>query len=128
MSIKGIGPIITASIIGEVGDLRKYSYARQLQKLAGINLYEISSGIQRGQRHITKRGRHLLRKMLFYAALNVTKKDRILYDTYHMHLKKGMTKVQALTAISRKLIGIIYALVRDNSTYIERVEGNKIAA
>jgi len=128
MSIKGIGPIITAAIIGEVGDLRKYSYARQLQKLAGINLYEISSGIQRGQRHITKRGRHLLRKMLFYAAINVTKKGRILYDTYHMHLKKGMTKVQALTAISRKLIGIIYALVRDNSNYIERVEGNKIAA
>jgi transposase len=128
MSIKGIGPIITAAIIGEVGDLRKYSYARQLQKLAGINLYEISSGKQRGQRHITKRGRHLLRKMLFYAAINVTKKDRILYDTYHLHLKKGMTKVQALTAISRKLIGIIYALVRDNSNYIERVDGNKIAA
>ena len=128
MSIKGIGPIITAVIIGEVGDLRKYSYAQQLQKLAGINLYEISSGKQKGQRHITKRGRHLLRKMLYYAAINVTKKDRILYDTYHLHIKKGMTKVQALTAISRKLIGIIYALVRDSSDYIERVDGNKIAA
>jgi transposase len=128
MSIKGIGPIITAAIIGEVGDLRKYSYARQLQKLAGINLYEISSGKQKGQRHITKRGRHLLRKMLYYAAINVTKKDRILYDTYHLHIKKGMTKVQALTAISRKLIGIIYALVRDKSDYIERDDVNKIAA
>jgi len=66
--------------------------------------------------------------MLFYAAINVTKKGRIYYDTYQMHLKKGMTKVQALTAISRKLIGIIYALVRDNSNYIERVDGDKIAA
>ena len=128
MSIKGIGPIITAAIIGEVGDLRKYDYAQQLHKLAGINLYEISSGIQRGQRHITKRGRHLLRKMLYYAALNVTKKGRILHDTYNKHLKKGMTKTQALMAISRKIIGIIYALVRDSSDYIERVDGNKIAA
>ncbi len=128
MSIKGIGPIITAAIIGEVGDLRKYDYAHQLQKLAGINLYEISSGKQIGQRHITKRGRHLLRKMLYYAALNVTKKGGILHDTYNNHLKKRMTKMQALTAISRKIICIIYALVRDSSDYVERVDGSKIAA
>jgi transposase len=128
MSIEGIGPIITAAIIGEVGDLRKYNCVQQLQKLAGINLYEISSGLQIGQRHITKRGRHLLRKMLYYAALNVTRKGRILHDTYHKHLMKGMTKTQALTAISRKIIGIIYALVRDNSEYIEKVDGNKVAA
>jgi len=128
MSIEGIGPIITAAIIGEVGDLRKYNCVQQLQKLAGINLYEISSGRQIGQRHITKRGRHLLRKMLYYAALNVTRKGRILHDTYNKHLMKGMTKTQALTAISRKIIGIIYALVRDNSDYIERVDGSKVAA
>ncbi len=66
--------------------------------------------------------------MLYYAALNVTRKGRILHDTYHKHLMKGMTKTQALTAISRKIIGIIYALVRDNSDYIERVDGNKVAA
>lgn len=128
MSIRGVGPMITAAIIGEVGDIRKYDCAHQLQKLAGINLYEISSGKQIGQRHITKRGRHLLRKMLYYAALNVTKKDGILHDTYNNHLKKRMTKTQALTAISRKIIGIIYALVRDSSVYIEGKEGNKIAA
>ena len=39
-----------------------------------------------------------------------------------------MTKTQALTAISRKIIGIIYALVRDSSNYVERVDGNKLAA
>jgi transposase len=128
MSIKGVGPMITAAIIGEVGDLRKYDCARQLQKLAGINLYEISSGKQIGQRHITKRGRHLLRKMLYYAALNVTKKGGILHDTYNKHLKKGMRKTQALMAISRKIICIIYALVRDSSDYIERVDKSKIAA
>jgi transposase len=128
MSIKGIGPIITAAIIGEVGDLRQYDYAHQLQKLAGINLYEISSGKQKGQRHITKRGRHLLRKMLYYAALNVTKKGGILHDTYNNHLKKRMTKTQALTAISRKIICIIYALVRDNTDYVERIDRNKKAA
>ena len=128
MSIRGIGPIITAAIIGEVGDIRKYDCAQQLQKLSGLNLYEISSGKQKGQRHITKRGRHLLRKMLYYAALNVTKKNGILHDAYNNHLNKKMTKTQALTAISRKMIRIIYALVRDRSEYITEFNINKDAA
>jgi len=128
MSIRGIGPIITAAIIGEVGDIRKYDCAQQLQKLSGLNLYEISSGIQKGQRHITKRGRRLLRKMLYYAALNVTKKNGILHDTYNNHLRKKMTKTQALTAISRKIIRIIYALVRDRSEYSTEYNIHKDAA
>ena len=119
LSIKGIGKISAAVIIGEVGDLRKYKTKRELLKLAGLNLYEISSGNHKGEKHISKRGRSLLRKILFYAAINVSKKGGILHDVYQSHLEKGMKKVQALTAISRKLLGIIYALVRDGVNYIE---------
>ena len=128
MSIKGIGAITTAVIIGEVGDLRKYKTKQELSKLAGLNLYEISSGKHVGERHISKRGRSLLRKILFYAAINVTKEGGIFYDVYQSHLKKGMKKIKALTAISRKLIGIIYALVRDNVNYIEGFNGITKAA
>ena len=128
LQIRGIGPNICAAIISESADLRKYSYAKQLQKLAGLNLYEISSGIYKGKRRITKRGRSLLRKMLYFAALNTSKKGGILYDTYQMHLAKGMKKKQALIAISRKLITIIYAVVRDNSDYIENYGEKKKAA
>jgi transposase len=128
LQIRGIGPNICAAIISESADLRKYSYAKQLQKLAGLNLYEISSGIHKGKRRITKRGRSLLRKMLYYAALNTSKKGGILHDTYQMHLAKGMKKNQALIAISRKLITIIYAIVRDNSEYIDNYGEKKKAA
>jgi len=119
MSIKGIGPISTAVIIGEVGDLRKYKSKQELLKLAGLNLFEKSSGKHQGEKHITKRGRSLLRKILFYAALNVSKENGILHETYQRHLDKGMKKIKALTAISRKLLGIIFALVRDSMNYIE---------
>ncbi len=119
MSIRGIGSISTAVIIGEVGDLRKYKSKQELLKLAGLNLFEISSGKHKGEKHITKRGRSLLRKILFYAALNASKKNGILHETYQGHLDKGMEKIKALTAISRKLLGIIFALVRDSMKYIE---------
>jgi transposase len=128
LQLRGIGPNICAAIISEAGDLRKYSYAKQLQKLAGLNLYEISSGKHKGKRRISKRGRSLLRKMLYFAALNASKKGGILHDIYQKHLAKGMKKNQALTAISRKLITIIYAIVRDNSDYIENYREKKKAA
>ena len=66
--------------------------------------------------------------MLYYAALNASKKGGILHDTYQKHLAKGMKKNQALIAISRKLIAMIYAIVRDNSYYIENYGEKKKAA
>ncbi|WP_052304157.1 IS110 family transposase [Caldithrix abyssi] len=65
LSIKGIGPIIAAILIGELGDIRRYKSYRELEKIAGLNLYEVSSGQHKGKHHISKRGRSLLRKALF---------------------------------------------------------------
>lgn len=71
LSIKGVGAVTLAVVLGETGDLRQYRRAEEIIKLAGLNLFEISSGLQRGQRRITKRGRPLLRKILFFAALRL---------------------------------------------------------
>ncbi|MGA1870662.1 MAG: transposase [bacterium] len=39
-----------------------------------MDLYKISSGKHKGERHITKRVRSLLRKLLYFASLNMAKK------------------------------------------------------
>jgi len=117
LSIKGIGLVITAGVIGEVGDFCKFSTIPELQKLAGLDLYEISSGAHRGKRRISKRGRSLLRKFLYYGALNMVRKGGIMRDDYHRYLGNGMKKPQALIAIARRLLGIILALVRDENEY-----------
>ena len=59
-----------------------------------------------------------MRKLLFFASINVVRKGGILHQQYLQHLNKGMPKVKALIAISRKLLSIIFALVRDHSVYI----------
>lgn len=118
LSIKGIAEITTAGLIGEVGDFGKFSTVSELEKLAGLNLFEISSGKHKGKRRISKRGRHLMRKLLFFAAVNVVRKGGILHEWYRGALQRGMLKMKALVAVSRKLIGIIFALVRDHSEYI----------
>lgn len=119
LSIKGIGPVIVAGLIGEVGDFRKYQTLSEITKLAGLDLFEISSGKHQGQRHISKRGRALIRKLLFYAAINTVRTNAIMNQCYQKLLTRGMAKVKALVAISRKLLRIIFALVRDNTLYVE---------
>jgi len=118
LSIKGLGIVSVAGLIGEVGDFSKFSTQSEIMKLAGLDLYEISSGRRRGQRRISKRGRSLIRKILFYAAIQMIRKDGIMYDYYTRLTGRGMERMRALIAVSRKLLRIIHAILRDNRDYV----------
>jgi transposase len=125
LSIKGLGVVSVAGIIGEVGDFKKFQTRAEIMKLAGLDLYEISSGKWKGRRKISKRGRSLLRKILYYAAIQTIRNNGILHDYYTRLTERGMKRMMALVAVSRKLLGIIYAIVRDDSEYIANFESIK---
>jgi transposase len=91
-------------------------------KLAGLDLYEVSSGKHRGKLRISKRGRPLIRKLLYLAALSTVRKSGTMHEWYQRALGRGMKKTKALVAVSRKLLGIIFALVRDHSVYVENYQ------
>jgi transposase len=118
LSLKGIGEITAAGLIGEVGDFSKFNTISEITKLAGLDLFEISSGKHKGIHRISKRGRPLMRKLLFFAAINVVRKGGIMHKQYQRYLKRGMIKMKALIAISRKLLALIFALVRDHNEYV----------
>ena len=63
-----------------------------------------------------------MRKLLFFAAINAVKSHGIMHPRYHKMLDNGTPKIKALIAISRKLLGLICALVRDNRMYIENYD------
>jgi transposase len=117
LSIKGLGVVSVAGIIGEVGDFMKFGTQSEIMKLAGLDLYEISSGKRKGERRISKRGRSLLRKILYYTAIQTIRKNGIMYEYYVNLTSRGMKRIMALVAIARKLLRIIYAIVRDDSEY-----------
>jgi transposase len=122
LSIKGIGEVTTAGLIGEVGDFRQYKTISEIMKLSGLDLYEISSGKHRGQRHISKRGRSYLRKLLFFIAINTIRTHGIMHEKYSKMVNRGMPKVKAVVAITRKLLRTIFAMVRNHTTYMENYE------
>jgi transposase len=80
--MRGIGLITVAGLIGEVGDFRQFSTLSEITKLAGLDLFEVSSGKHRGRHHISKRGRPLMRKLLFFGAINTVTKECITHPTF----------------------------------------------
>ncbi|MBT8373158.1 MAG: transposase, partial [Deltaproteobacteria bacterium] len=119
LSMRGIALITVAGLIGEVGDFRKFSTLSEITKLAGLDLFEISSGKYNGRRHISKRGRPLMRKLLYFGAINTVKSNGLMHLPYTRMVERGMPKIKALVAISRKLLAVMFALVRDQSPYVQ---------
>ena len=120
LSIPGMGEITSATFLGEVGDLKGYHSAQEVIKLAGLNLYEISSGEYHGQKRITKRGRPLLRLILYMASLRMIKRKGEFNKFYKRLTEHGKAKTKAIIAVMCKLIRVIFALVRDGQIFEKR--------
>jgi transposase len=112
LSIKGFGVITAAGLIGEVGDFSKFRTQSEVVKLAGLDLYEVSSGKRKGEKRITKRGRSLIRKILYFTAIQMIRKNGIMHDYYERLTGRGMVRMRALVAVMRKLLRIIHAILR----------------
>jgi len=119
LSLKGVGVVSAAIILGETGGFSRYTSSREVLKLAGLNLFEISSGTHRGKVRISKRGRPLLRHILFILATVQAKKGMPFHGEYRALIEKKMPPVKALIALSRKLVRLLFALVRDERCYTE---------
>ncbi|MDO9069588.1 MAG: IS110 family transposase [Deltaproteobacteria bacterium] len=116
LTIPGLGPVTVATVLGETGDLREYGCGAALIKLAGLNLYSLSSGTHQGRTRISKRGRPLLRKVLFLAALRMSKQGQPL-AAFRGRLSERLAGPQVGVAGCRKLLRLMYAIARDDIDY-----------
>ncbi len=117
LSIKGLGPITVASILGETGPIDAYDAAEKLIKLAGLNLFEISSGNKKGNRRIAKRGRSRLRRILYTAIFPLIFHNSIFSEAYHRFKSAGKPNQKAIIALCSKLLRILFALVKKQETF-----------
>jgi transposase len=120
MSVKGIGAMTAAIILSETGGLAQYSCAKAVLKLAGLNLYQNSSGQYTSGRRISKRGRSQLRRALYMVAVQHARRGWPLRPYYAALVERGKPKTLALTAVCCRLVRLLYALVRDGRRYGER--------
>lgn len=122
-TIPGIGPINGATILGEIGDINKFSSPAKLVAYAGIDASVTQSGEFEGTHNVmSKRGSPYLRKALFSAALVASRHDPVLKAFYEKKISEGKHHLTALGAVSRKLCYIIYAILKKNEPYEVRLK------
>ena len=68
-----------------------------------------------------------MRKLLYFAALSMVRKQGIMHEYYHQMLSRGMPKVKALVAISRKILRLICALVRNRTLYVAEYQKHTLS-
>jgi len=120
LSIPGIGVVSGASFLGEIGDPMRFDDPRQISKMAGYNLVEDSSGKSKSGTVISKRGRKNLRSVLYQMAMTmvaVNKEMKELYNYLKTRKNNPLKKKQALVVISKKIIAVIYNLVKKQTEY-----------
>ncbi len=123
MSIRGVGMITTAVFLGELGDPKNFSNPKQIIKYAGYDPQEDDSGKSVGRKTISKKGRWLFRKYLYFMGMRVIHQNSFFRKYYDRKLKKKnrwgqlLKKKEAICAVVIKLIKVIFALLRDNRKF-----------
>jgi transposase len=120
MSIKGIGPVFSAGIISEIGDINKFEDQSQLAKFSGITWNSNQSGEFDGEdKPLNRAGNRYLRYYLIEAADSLRRHNneyRAYYQKKFQESKKHAHKrAQVLTA--RKFVRLVFSLLSKNQLY-----------
>ena len=120
-SVPGIGPVCASTIAAEVGDPDRFETPKQLFAFAGLESSKSQSGKFDGdEQHMSKRGSAYLREALMTAADGARRNDPYFGDYYDSLVARGKHHYVALSAVARKLCGVILALLRDRREYEPR--------
>ncbi len=114
----GIGDILGPSILGEIGNVDRFSSVKKLIAFAGLDPVVSQSGrFENMTGPISKRGSPLLRQALFLAANVARQNDDIIKRFYDKKISEGKHHFSALNAVAAKLLRIVYWVLKNNKEY-----------
>ena len=119
-SIPGIGPVYSAGIIAEIGDINRFENQAALAKYAGLAWTQYQSGGFEAQTtRLIRSGNRFLKYYLCEAAFSLVRCDKEYSDFYHLKYKEvnRYQHKRALALTARKLVRLVFALLKDNRLY-----------
>ena len=117
-SIPGIGEVTAPVILAEIGDINNFSTPSKLTAFAGIDPSENQSGNKKSTDEKTsKRGSPYLRHAIYQAAFIASNNDPVMHDYYVKKRAEGKHHYVALAGVERKLLGIIFHVLKENRDY-----------
>ncbi len=119
-SVNGIGPVYSAGIIAEIGDINRFPNQAALAKYAGLVWSQHQSGDFEAQNtRLIKSGNQYLKYYLCEAAMSLVRCDAEYSRFYHLKYKE-VNKYQhkrALALTARKFVRLVFRLLKDNCLY-----------
>lgn len=119
-SIQGIGPVYSAGIFSEIGEIRRFPREDALAKFTGLTWRRYQSGnFEAEETRMSKTGNEYLR-YYFIEAANALRVHNAEYRAYYETKFKEVTKHQhkrALALTARKLVRLVYALLKKGQLY-----------
>jgi transposase len=110
-STKGVGPILSATLLSELSELGIYSH-KQIASLVGVAPFSKDSGRFHGKRQI-KGGRSGVRCVLYLGTLSAIRYNPVIRAHYKQLIDRGKLAKVAIVACMRKLLVILNAMIRD---------------
>ena len=117
-TIPGVGPYVSASLVGEIQSMERFSSAHALVAYAGLDPRVRQSGKSLNSTgRLSKRGSSYLRRSLFIAANVARQHDPVLRALYDKKRAEGKGHKVATVVVARKLLTIVRAVWLSEANY-----------
>ncbi|CEE00307.1 IS110 family transposase OrfB [Caldibacillus thermoamylovorans] len=131
-SMPGIDLVTASALIAEIGDVRRFPNANKLARFAGIAPVYFGSG-GKGKEQKSKQGNRALHALFYNLAVQQVQvakggklpRNPVFHAYYQRKLKEGKTKGQALVCIMRRLVNIVYGMMKHKTAYELPIEQEK---
>ena len=119
-TITGIGTTLAAVILSEIGgNVQRFSESGKLAAFAGVDPTVKQSGDFTGTKNkMSKRGSPYLRRAIWLASTVAAFKDPAIHQFYEKKRLEGKDYLTTIGHICRKMVSIIFAVLRDNKPYV----------
>ena len=120
MTLPGRGPCLRAEFLAEAGDLGRFgSSADRLAAAAGVAPVLRASGGSVHQRR-AKRGNRILKRVFYQSAFCSLIGSGASRAFYERKRKEGKAHKQAVMALARRRVNVLWAMLRDGRAYEEQ--------
>lgn len=119
MTMRGIALVSAASIVAEMGDPTRFPSSKSVASYFGLAPSIEQSGPKTVRGSITKAGSRHMRRILGQIACVVCVRGDPHLKRWYAQISKRRGKHVAKTALSRKILVITWAMMRDNQTYTD---------
>jgi transposase len=119
-SLPGMGPVLGAEFLVAAGDLSTFSSADQLAAYSGLVPVAKDSGKRIGNDRRMRGGNKVLKRVFYqsaFSSLRSSSESRAFYDRKR---REGKRHTQALIALARRRVNVLWAMLRDGTTFETR--------